>query len=259
MFDGFIVRAVPGALTVALLVTLLVSGCASDRGGDAPAAYLEPSGWQNPTRALQAENFTDYATLIRKDVQQHRWPHTASTAAQEIAMASPTEQMPIAECNDVRRGIAILVHGLSDTAFAMRDIGHVLAQNCYLVRTVLLPGHGTRAGDLLTTRAQHWHDTVSYLVDQAALEHDHIIVGGFSLGAVLTMESALQPDSPVDAILAFSPAYYLSSYRLARLTPFVHPFKRWIDRGVADDSMRYEGQRAALPRRLKVCSPCTLR
>jgi len=77
-------------------------------------------------------------------------------------------------------------------------------------------------------------------VDQAAGESDTVVLAGFSLGSVLTLTEALRPNSSVDALIALSPAYYLSTYRLARWTPFLHPLKKWIDSGPADDAMRYE-------------------
>jgi hypothetical protein len=45
---------------------------------------------------------------------------------------------------------ALLLHDLGGTPYAMRDLGRALVEHCYLVRAILLPGHGTVPGDLLT-------------------------------------------------------------------------------------------------------------
>jgi len=58
--------------------------------------------------------------------------------------------------------------------------------------------------------------------------------------ARVCLTGTARPDSKIDGIVALSPAYYLSSYRLARWAPFARPFMRWIDKGIPDDSMRYE-------------------
>lgn len=223
-----------------MCVVSILSACASGRGSVAPDAYLQPAGWQNIEATLSHDTYAAYSAAVSNEVRLHRIAVVPEQAELEISMASPFELQPDASCGDEKRGIAILVHGLSDTAFAMRDIGDTLRLGCYVVRSILLPGHGTRAGDLLTTRYAHWDSSVQHVVDHAVREHDHVIVGGFSLGAVLTLNAAMKTDSRIDALLALSPAYHLSSWRLARWAPLVHPFKPWIDQELADDAMRYE-------------------
>jgi len=217
-------------------------GCSVTRvtGEVASAEYLSAQGWQNPQRLLQHASFTDYATAVRREVSEHRIPFNAYSAEQEVLMASPTEYTPARHCGETSTGIAILVHGLSDTAFTMQDVSRVLADACYTSRTVLLPGHGTRSGDMLTTRLSHWNDTLTYLIDQAAKESDNILLVGFSLGAVLALHQTIVPESKVDGLIAVSPAYHLSSYRTARWARWVRVFVPWIDKGKADDAMRYE-------------------
>ena len=54
-----------------------------------------------------------------------------------------------------QRGI-LMVHGLSDSAFLVREIGEFFRQQGFYVFAMLLPGHGTRPGDLLEIRWQDW-------------------------------------------------------------------------------------------------------
>lgn len=227
-------------LLISVLLSLLLSACVTQREDETPPGYLTPSGWQDVDATLSHDSFTDHASAVKMEVTRHRIPLEAARAEIEIERAAPIEVLPAASCSGSTHGIAILVHGLSDTAFAMKDIANVMAEACYKARTILLPGHGTRPGDLLTTRRADWSDTVNYALEQAAAEHDHVVAAGFSLGAVLTLDAAMQSDSPIDALMAFSPAYYLSTYNLAKWTPWVHRLKPWIDRGIADDAMRYE-------------------
>ena len=224
-----------------LLACVALCGCSiGSREVEAPTAYLTASGWQNNRQFLQQESFADYATAVTQEVQRYRVPFDPERADAEVALTSPTELPLASHCADTARGIAILVHGLADTAFSLRDIGSVLADACYKSRLVLLPGHGTRSGDLLTTRLSDWQQTVHYLIDQAATETEHILLAGFSLGAVLTLDAALQKQDVIDGIIGISPAYYLSSARLTRWAPLAAPIIKWVDRGVADDPLRYE-------------------
>jgi len=228
--------------TFAIFLIAMLSGCTYTRTNEAEAspAFLKAQGWQNPSRFLVHRNFEDYSESIRSELQLHRIPFAEATAELEIEMASPVEQLPTAHCGGRTAGIAILVHGLSDTAYTMRDVAGVLADSCYVSRSILLPGHGTRAGDISTTRFKHWSDTLDYLVRQAANETDNILLVGFSLGAVLTLEQAISNSDDIDGVIALSPAFNLSSYRVAKWSRWLRPFVPWIDRGISDDSMRYE-------------------
>ncbi len=222
-------------------IVAVLTGCSiGSREVEAPAEYLSPAGWQSKSTLLEHDNFKDYAEAVTDEVRRFRIPFDHTRADLEAAWASPIE-LPTAEhCATKPGGIAILVHGLSDTAFAMRDIGHVLSQACYQSRLVLLPGHGTRTGDLITTRASDWRATLDYLIDQASRETDNLVLAGFSLGAVLTLDAAVRRPDDIDGVIGISPAYFLSSARIARWAGLAAPVMRWVDRGVADDPMRYE-------------------
>ena len=226
--------------SISVLTVFVLSACTSTSKFDAPISYLTPHGWLHLNDQLQAPSFNDYKARVAQDVLNDRVPFDTTQVAKEARMASPIEVPPASSCNGQQRGIALLVHGLSDTAFAMQDFAIMLAKSCMRARTVLLPGHGTRSGDLLSVRLHHWTRTLDYLIEQAASEDDRLLVVGFSLGAVLTLKAAVKPNSPVDAIIAVSPAYSLSTWKLARLAPWFHRLKPWIDREPPDDSMRYE-------------------
>ena len=49
-----------------------------------------------------------------------------------------------------RRGV-LLTHGLTDSPYFMRHLAAFFQENGFSVMAVLLPGHGTRPGDLLDT------------------------------------------------------------------------------------------------------------
>ena len=172
-------------------------------------------------------------------LEEHRLPLEPDDAAREARLAAPREY-PAAPSCEGSRGVALLVHGLSDTAFSMSDVAEALAERCFVARTMLLPGHGTRAGDLLVVDEGDWLAAVRHLARQAAAEHDTVLLGGVSLGAVLTLDVALDPDGDVDALLAVSPAYGLTSWRLIRWAPLLRPVLPWIDTDRRDDWARYE-------------------
>ncbi len=225
---------------VSIAAAVLLSGCIGSRAVEASSAYLSPAGWQDNDALLEHDSFDAYATAVRNEVRRFRIPFSLEQAEREIELNSPIELQLGEGCKGQASGIAILVHGLSDTAFSLREIGSVLADVCYKSRVVLLPGHGTRAGDLLTTRLHDWQNTLDYLINQAVSETETVLLVGFSLGGVLTLDAAVQRQNDIDGVIGISPAYHLSSARIARWANLAAPFARWVDRGVADDPMRYE-------------------
>lgn len=223
-----------------LTCALLVSCTSTQPGPPAPAEVFEPAGWLDVGQSLSGDSFADYEANVRHRLETARLPFDSTQAELELNRAAPVQIDPVETCGDDLHGIVLLVHGLSDTAFAMRDLAEHFASRCHIARTVLLPGHGTRAGDLLVVNHTHWTDTVRHLVSVAAKEHENITLVGFSLGAVITTTVALDENSPVDRLVAFSPAYAIGQWRLARLAPYLHWLRPWIDRGPSADALRYE-------------------
>lgn len=232
-----LIRQTRTRLVVTLM--LLLSGCGFNKSGLVDTALLQPTGWKSSDDTLNVRSFDGYRTQVHKEVLASRVPFVAENKSKEALLASPAEFQPPPHCRNVQ-GIAILVHGLSDSAFSMRDLGQTLAEGCYVARTALLPGHGTKPGDLLNVRLKDWKETVEYLIRQASQEHSNIITVGFSLGALLTLSEAIKPDSPIDAAITVSPAFYLTTSPYAELTRWLYPFKRWLDTEKPDDTYRYE-------------------
>ena len=221
----------------ALLVFL--SGCGFNKSGLVDPALLQPSGWKSSAHILNSRSFEQYRMKVYNEVLASRVPFVKSNRLTEVSLASPAEFLPSEQCLQTK-GIVILVHGLSDSAFSMRDLAQTLADNCYIARTALLPGHGTKPGDLLNVRFSDWSNTVKYLIAESAQEHDNVITVGFSLGALLTMGEAIKPGSLIDKAITISPAFYLTTSPYAELTRWLYPFKRWLDKEKPDDTYRYE-------------------
>jgi esterase/lipase len=73
------------------------------------------------------------------------------------------------------------------------------------VRTALLPGHGTRPADLIGVDIDDWRRLVAEQVALMAQEVPQVYLGGFSTGANLALEYALD-HGEVQGLVLFSPA-----------------------------------------------------
>lgn len=141
-----------------------------------------------------------------------------------------------------RRGI-LLTHGLTDSPYFMRHLGAYFQAQGFLVRAVLLPGHGTQPGDLLDVRWQEWAKTVAYGTDSLAQQVDELYLGGLSTGALLSVYQSLL-DQRVRGLFLFSPALQISrraAYaRLHQLYSWLLPRAKWLSIQPDDDPYKYE-------------------
>ncbi len=202
-------KAVPMALSLMFLLGAL-QGCAN-------AAPDKPV----PVMPLGQQSFQAYRADMIRWLQQRRNIQSADRQ-QEILWNAPAEWRP-QQGNG--KGI-LLVHGLGDSPWSYHDIGASLAQQGFLVRSVLLPGHGTRPQDMLTTRLAEWQQVVREQAGILAAETEQLYLGGFSTGANLVLSYAMQHDS-VSGLLLFSPAFESDS-GFDWLTPYLSKIRPWL-------------------------------
>lgn len=184
------------------------------------------------TAAMQAElpegqrSFQEYQreTLAKiRDSRDFQLPDRES----ELGWNGPREWRPTLSNAGERPTKAILfVHGLGDSPWSFHDVGFAMAAEGYLVRTVLLPGHGTQPADLLDVTAQQWRHLVR---EQArALEKDvdgPVYLGGFSTGANLVLEYAYAHSS-IAGLVLFSPGF--KSMPFDWVAPMAAKVRPWI-------------------------------
>ena len=172
------------------------------------------------------------ASRIDLDTQQRDWV---------IDGNSPFLLQP-AQDSGARRTV-LMVHGLSDAPFMMRDIADWFQAQGFRVLSMQLPGHGTRPGDLLDI---HWQDGLAaqrQLIELLAEDGDELYLLGFSLGAVLNLYQALL-EPRFSALFLFAPAIRISP--LVRATCSLAASSRWWQRAAwfdvqpDTDSFKYE-------------------
>ena len=144
--------------------------------------------------------------------------------------------------NKYRRGI-LLTHGLSDSPYFMRDVASCFQHAGFRVLAILLPGHGTRPGDLLDVTWQEWARAVEYGVDKLALEVDEVYLGGYSAGGALSIYQSLT-DKRVRGLFLFAPALEITRRAaLAGLHKWVSwllPRQKWVYIKQDIDIYKYE-------------------
>lgn len=217
------------------LVALVVMICSGIASAD---DYYEPTETPLPFDFSSESAFSTYLDVTADYLAAEREFVRPQRKAAELELVMPFELPPAADCEPPRKGV-LLVHGILETPYAMRDIGRVLNGRCFLVRSLLLPGHGTRAGDLLTVTADDWEAAVAYGIRTLRDDVDAIYVGGFSLGGLLSALAAMrEPD--VDAALLFAPALGVTYPLLAHQSSWLRHLKDWLDKNPAPLPVRYQ-------------------
>jgi len=129
------------------------------------------------------------------------------------------------------RGI-LLLHGLSDSPYFMQAVARHFQEKGFLVRAILLPGHGTVPGDLLQVTYQEWIRATEYGVRQMKAHVENLYMGGFSMGGTLCVHQALH-DEDIKGLVLFAPAVGIKS-PWAPMGDFLNLFTNWLD-GAGDD------------------------
>lgn len=131
----------------------------------------------------------------------------------------------------------LLVHGLADSPFSFIDVANHLADKGYLVRAVLLPGHGSKVGDLMLPSLADWQNVVAHHSELLKQRVEKVWLGGYSTGANLVTSLAIKDDE-VAGLLLFSPAFKPDSF-LVSLAPIANYFTAWADQDPEDNYIRY--------------------
>jgi esterase/lipase len=152
--------------------------------------------------------------------------------AKEIAMNMPFE------CGTQYKKTGILfVHGLGDSPFFFRDVAAALCAEGIYVRTILLPGHGTKPGDMLSVSYEQWQTETNFHIELFSREVEDLYVGGFSTGANLTTIATFFRND-IKGLIHFSPAFK-SRFFVSRLAPYIDSLFPWPNVEEEDNPSRY--------------------
>ena len=231
-------------LSPILMAALLLVGCAP--GEPSPVRHLETG--VNSFFPDAGMSFAAYVKHSENIILKYRTDITTENQARILAANSPFELRPGPACakgadGRPKRGI-LLIHGLSDSPFTMRDLAGHFQKRCFLVRAILLPGHGTVPGDLLSVTFEAWIEAARFGIRGLAGEVERVYVAGFSTGGTLAVHQALAGER-IDGLLLFAPAISLQS-NLGFMANWHKPVSwakeglKWVDRADDLDYAKYE-------------------
>ena len=205
-----------------------------------PAWYQSHIDFDAYNRRMHDYGFADYIQAQKAHIEHYRAKAELSCSEHIVTMNAPFEMRP--DHFDGQHGV-LLIHGFLVSPYVMRAMGEYYASQGYLVRAIVLPGHGTRPGDLLNARLDHWQQAVDYGIQTLQQECQSIHLCGFSLGGTLSYLASLRHN--IDTLCLLAPAFGIT--RLACFLPFISilgkllgaPFLRWNNQIQEDNWIMY--------------------
>lgn len=163
---------------------------------------------------MPSAEFGDYVASAEVGIAQANRAIGPPLDADVVKDRAPFELRPHGPCARAPDGryekAALLIHDLGGTPYEMRDMARAFADACYLVRAILLPGHGTVPGDLLDTSYQQWVDATRSAVASFEGAAERVVLVGFGLGGTLAIDyaisEALPPGVELGALVLLAPA-----------------------------------------------------
>lgn len=211
-------------VVVSLFFTACSSGIRTDR--------FAVSRKVDPSIASGATDYTflDYSSYVifkTNLIKLNRIYTDLSKKDMEVALNAPYEVAPSKslcpnfDINNPQRGI-VLIHGIDATPFSMGDLANYFASRCFLVRTVLLPGYGTRVGNLSDISYFNWIKDAKFVIQ--TMKNDHvqkIYIGGHSLGGTLAAYLAIREQKNIKGLFLFAP---ILNWNMARVSTMLYSF-----------------------------------
>lgn len=149
--------------------------------------------------------FEHYQQQEQNRIRRLRRDLDGDNAEWIVEANSPFQLTP--EDSNSNKGI-LLIHGLFDSPFTMRDLAKYYQALGFHVRCILLSGHGTIPEQLKDIEYQQWLEDVSLALSSFKKIVSNIYVAGFSTGGLLAMYHALI-DPDIKGVIAVCPALNL--------------------------------------------------
>lgn len=136
----------------------------------------------------------------------------------------------------------VVVHGFTGNPLSTRPMGERLHADGYTVHVTRLPGHGTTAKDMATTRYADWLAEVDKQVDAMRERCDKIVLVGLSMGGTICLDVGSRRD--VAGVVPINAAILDRDGLLAKLAPvlaYVMPMVPAKLAGVVEDDIAKPG------------------
>lgn len=199
--------------------------------------YYQPSGY-NSEFDFKGNDFEDYIEHTRKKIRLARLDLHSDQVEEIIDANAPFMWMPKENSFNKKRAI-LLIHGLYNSPFSLKDLGHVFYQQGFLVYGILLPGHGTVPGDLLHIQRQSWQQAIDFAVNVFKDRIDELYLCGMSTGGLLCVDYHFRhPQMKIQGLITLAPALKIKNIA-APLSPWIAKLCPWLEKNDQNNYTKY--------------------
>lgn len=235
-----------------LLLTLILAACLLLNACAQPLEQRHQASGLNSHFTFKGNTAEQYIEHSQALIRQARMPNTHTDIHPDthqpltaITGNSPFTIPAAAHCDDnISKRSIIMTHGLTDSPYWLRSLGQFFSQQCFHVQAVLLPGHGTRPGDLTQVTWQDWQQALHANIDIMQQQTSNIYLMGFSTGATLSLLAASTDYPDIKGLFLFAPALKVHPLtvitRAHRAWSWLLPRQAWLDIQPDDDPYKYE-------------------
>lgn len=228
-------------LVLLLLLLYVVAGLLLARGKVLAERHVD---FDEPPFDYNSDSFDDYILYSQARILAARVGALDQVMLEQLA---PFELQPATGCprtaeGKTQRG-AVLTHGLLESAYSMRELGEFLQARCFHVFGLLLPDHGSRPGDFLSTDWHEYSAALAFATRVMASRAEQVVLGGHSVGGALSILEATR-NQQVAGLLLFAPALAITD--AARYARFITPLGKlfagaaWVGVDADEAVYRYE-------------------
>ena len=152
---------------------------------------------------------------------------------------------------DPTKPAVLLLHGLTGAPADLQTVTRHMRQAGYAVTAPMLPGHGVGERDLIKTKWRDWlAGAEAELVRLSAGQPGgRVVVGGLSMGAVLSLALAVLHPNKIAGVLCFAPTLRYDGWVIPKGSWFIpigarlplvnrYRFKERPPYGIKDDRLR---------------------
>lgn len=123
-----------------------------------------------------------------------------------------------AEPDERGRRIGVLLsHGFTGSPASMIPWAEHLAERGFGVSVPRLPGHGTSWQEMNRTGWQDWYGELERAFEKLESEHDHVVVGGLSMGGGMALRLAAERGREISGVMLVNAAVNLANKQLIAL------------------------------------------
>ena len=192
----------------------------------------------------EGEDFQAYINYSRELMLKARVKPVTETELDNLSpfILHPPASCPLTSDGKYQKGVA-LTHGLVASPYSMRSIAEFFQQECFFVVSLLLPGHGTRPGDMLNSSWEEWVQAQHFATQYVSNHAEQLWLSGHSAGGTLAIYEAAT-NKQVDGLVLFAPALGITpSSRFAGAVSLLgHLYKpaAWLEVEPDNSVYRYE-------------------